>query len=89
MKSKVYKEYISSDIRQDYYICFENLTIELLSLIRDTKTEYHSELAVKLVNPSTSAKTYWSRLSLVVGKFQLYPHYWLIVNLLLLFQQVL
>ena len=29
-------------------------------MIRDTKTEYHSTLAAKLVNPSTSAKTYWS-----------------------------
>ena len=29
-------------------------------MIRDTKTEYHSKLAAKLVNPSTSAKTYCS-----------------------------
>ena len=38
----------------------ENLTSELYNLIRDTKTEYHSKLAAKLVNPSTSAIAYWS-----------------------------
>ena len=37
-----------------------NLTTELSNLVRDTKTEYHSKLAAKLVNPCTSAKTYWS-----------------------------
>ena len=44
----------------NYYVRLENLTTELSNLIRDTKTEYHSKLAAKLVNPSTSAKTYWS-----------------------------
>ena len=33
---------------------------ELANSIRDTKTEYHSKLTPKLVNPSTIAKTYWS-----------------------------
>ena len=60
MKNNPYKEYIRSDMRDNYYICLENLIIQLWNLIRDTKTEYHSKLAAKLVNPSTSAKTYWS-----------------------------
>ena len=60
MKNNPYKEYIRSDMRGNYYICLENLIIQLWNLIRDTKTEYHSKLAAKLVNPSTSAKTYWS-----------------------------
>ena len=47
-------------MRDNYYICLENLIIQLWNLIRDTKTEYHSKLAAKLVDPSTSAKTYWS-----------------------------
>ena len=47
-------------MRHNYYISLENLTSELSNLIRDTKTEYRSKFAAKLVNPSTSAKTYWS-----------------------------
>ena len=60
MKNNVCKEYIRSGMMLIYYVCLENLTTELSNLIRDTKTEYHSKLAAKLVNPSTSAKTYWS-----------------------------
>ena len=45
-------------MRHNYYISLENLTSELSNLIRDTKTEYRSKFAAKLVNPSTSAKTY-------------------------------
>ena len=60
MKNNACKEYIRSGLRHNYYVRLENLTIELSNLIRDTKTEYHSKLAAKLVNPITSAKTYWS-----------------------------
>ena len=60
MKSNAYKEYIRSGMRHNDYVRLENLTTELSNLIRDTKTEYHSKLAAKLVNPSTRAKTYWS-----------------------------
>ena len=52
MKNNDYKEY--------YYVHLENLTSDLSNLIRDTKTEYYRKLAIKLVNASTSAKTYWS-----------------------------
>ena len=54
------EEYIRSGMRHNYYVRLENLATELSSLIRDTKTKYHSKLAAKLVNPSTSPKTYWS-----------------------------
>ena len=47
-------------MRHNYYVRLENLTTELSNLIINTKTEYHRKLATKLVNPSTSAKTYWS-----------------------------
>ena len=60
MKNNAHKEYIRSEMRYDYYVRFKNLKIELSNLIPDTKTEYHSKLATKLVNPSTSAKVYWS-----------------------------
>ena len=60
MKNNAYKEYIRSGMRHNYYVHIESLTTELLNLVRDTKTEHHSKLAAKLVNPSTSAKTYWS-----------------------------
>ena len=60
MKNNSHKEHIRSGMRHNYYVRLENLTIELSNLIRDTKTEYDSKLAAKLVNPSTSAKTYWS-----------------------------
>ena len=59
-KNNAYKEYVRSGFRHNYYVRFEYLTTEFYNLIRDTKTEYHSKLAAKLVNPSTSAKTYWS-----------------------------
>ena len=61
MKNNAYKEYIRSGMRHNYYVRLENLTTELSNLIRDTKTEYQQQnWAAKLVNPSTSAKTYWS-----------------------------
>ena len=60
MKNNAYKEYIMSDMRHNYYLPLENLTTELSNLIRDTKTEYHSKLAAKSVNPSNSTKIYWS-----------------------------
>ena len=59
MKNNAYKEYIRSGMKHNYYVRLEKLTSELSNLIRDTKTEYHSKLS-KFVNPSTSAKTYWS-----------------------------
>ena len=60
MKTSAYKEYINSGMRHNYYIRLEDLTTKLSNLIRDTKTEYHSKLAAKLVNPRTIARTYWS-----------------------------
>ena len=60
MKNNTYKECIRSGMRHNYYVRLENLTTKLSNLIRDTKTDYHSKLAAKLINPSTSAKTYWS-----------------------------
>ena len=67
MKNNAYEEYIRSGIRHNYYVRPENLTTELSNLICDTKTEYHSKLAAKLVNPSTSAKTYCSILKTFVN----------------------
>ena len=60
INKNAYEEYIRSGMRHNYYVRLENLATELSSLIRDTKTKYHSKLAAKLVNPSTSPKTYWS-----------------------------
>ena len=59
INKNAYEEYIRSGMRHNYYVSLENLATELSSLIRDTKTKYHSKLAAKLVNPSTSPKTYW------------------------------
>ena len=69
MKNNAYKEYVRSGMRHNHCVCLENLPTELSNLIRDTKTEYHSKLAAKLVNPSTSTKTYWSTLK-TFSKFQ-------------------
>ena len=44
-------------MRHFFNVPLESLKIELSNLIRDTKIEYHSKLAAKLINPSTSAKT--------------------------------
>ena len=54
-------------MRHSYYVRLENLTTELSNLIRDTKTEYHSKLAAKLINPSTSAKIYRSILKTIAN----------------------
>ena len=59
MKNNAYKEYIRSGMRHDCCVGLGNLKIELSNLIRGTKFEYHSKLGAKLVNPSTSFKTYW------------------------------
>ena len=77
MKSSAYKEYIRSRMMHNYHVRLENLTTELSSLIRDTKTEYHSKLAAKLVNPSTSAKTNWSILKTLANSMKVLvnPHY--------------
>ena len=42
MNNNACKEYIRSGMRHNYYVRLENLTSELSNLIRDTKTEYHS-----------------------------------------------
>ena len=67
MKNNAYKEYIRSGMRHNYSVRLANLTTELSNLIHDTKTEYHSKLAAKLVNTSTSAKTYWSILKTIAN----------------------
>ena len=36
-------------MRYNYYLHLENLTTKLSNLISDTKAEYHSKLAAKLV----------------------------------------
>ena len=54
-------------MRHSYYVRLENLTTELSNLIRDTKTEYHSKLAAKLINPSNSAKIYRSILKTIAN----------------------
>ena len=63
MKNNAYKDYIRSGMRHNYYERLENLTTKLSNLICDIKIEYHSNLGAKLVNPSNSAKTYWSILN--------------------------
>ena len=77
MKNNAYKEYIRSGTRHNYYVYLVNLRTKLSSLIHDTKTEHHSKLAAKLVNPNTSAKTYWSILKTFANgrKVSVIPHY--------------
>ena len=79
MKNNAYKEYIRSGMRHNYYVRLVNLTTELSNLIHDTKTEYHSKLVAKLVNPSTSAKTYWSILKTFASgrKVPVIPPLWI------------
>ena len=43
-------------MRHNYYVRLENLTTDLSNLNHNTKTEYHSKLAAKLVNPRSSAE---------------------------------
>ena len=50
---------LGAKVLRENFVVFEHL-FELLNLVREVKTEYHCKLAAKLVNPSTSAKTYRS-----------------------------
>ena len=50
---------LGAKVLRENFVVFEHL-FELLNLVREIKTEYHCQLAAKLVNPSTSAKTYRS-----------------------------
>ena len=84
MKNNAHEKYIRSGTRHNYYVCLENLIIELLNLIHSTKTEYWSILvkqnwSLLVVVPKHTGE-FWKLLS-VVGKFLWYPHYWLIMNL--------
>ena len=88
MKYNAYKECIRSGMRHNYYVRLENLTTELSNLIRDTKPAYHSKLAAKLVNPSSSAKTYRSILKTFANgrKVPVIPPLLIKMNLFLIFK---
>ena len=44
-----------------------NVTLELSNAISFSKTKYHERLAIKLNDPKTAPKTYWSILKAFVN----------------------
>ena len=44
----------------DYYMYIHDATAEVSQLISENKDEYYTKLAMKLNNPRSSSKTYWS-----------------------------
>ena len=58
--NNIYGEYLKKDIEQVDYIKLQNTTKELSELRSTRKDDYNLHLANKLIDPTTSSKTYWS-----------------------------
>ena len=50
----------SSLYKSNKFIDLQNLSKEISTMILERKEKYYNHLSMKLNNPNTSAKTYWS-----------------------------
>ena len=58
--NNIYREYLKKGTQQVDYIKLQNTITELSELISTRKDDYNLHLANKLIDPTTSSKTYWS-----------------------------
>ena len=61
--TEIIKNKIKSDsslYKSNKFIDLQNLSKEISTMILERKEKYHNHLSIKLDNPNTSAKTYWS-----------------------------
>ena len=65
----------SSLYKSNKFIDLQNLSKEISTMILERKEKYYNHLSMKLNNPNTSAKTYWSILKSFYNdsKFPLIP----------------
>ena len=62
--NKIYREYLKKRKQQVDYMKLQNTIKELLELISNRMDDYDLHLANKLIDPTTSSKTYWSILNI-------------------------
>ena len=86
-KNIYYKSYTANENSTDKKEAIKALQNKLTSAIENAKSEYYSKLSMKLSNPETSSKTYWSILkSFAHDKKSLsFPYYTTMVILLPIF----
>ena len=58
-RNNIYREYLIKGKQQVDYIKLQNTTKELSELISTRKDDYNLHLANKLIDPTTSSKTFW------------------------------
>ena len=56
-RNSTYKNY---DQKNSKSLDYEILQSEIENVATERKSDYYNKLAQKLINPSTSSKTYWS-----------------------------
>ena len=59
-RNNIYREYLKKGKQQIDYMKLPNQIKELSELISTRKDDYNLHLANKLIDPTTSFKTYWS-----------------------------
>ena len=59
-KHKVYRDYLKNGKTEADYMYVHHAISEVSQLISESKDKYYNKLAMKLNNPKTSSKTYWS-----------------------------
>ena len=59
-KNIIYKNYLKNNKTNHSFATFQSFQSQLSLLIVNLKNKYYSKVAKKLLDPSTSPKTYWS-----------------------------
>ena len=59
-KHKVYRDYLKNAKTEEDYMYVHHTMTEVSLLISESKYKYYNKLAMKLNNPKTNSKTYWS-----------------------------
>ena len=59
-KHKVYRDYLKNGKTEADYMYANHAITEISQLISESNDNYYNKLAMKLNNPKTSSKTYWS-----------------------------
>ena len=59
-KHRIYKTYIKNSRKESYYVKFQEATTLVSEVISRRKKEYQNHIALKLNDPMTTTKIYWS-----------------------------
>ena len=66
-KNIFYKSHTANENSTDHKEAIKTLQNKLTSTIENAKSEYYSKLSIKLLNPKTCSKAYWSILKIFVN----------------------